>query len=386
MHPSPTFSFYCRTKINCGQRALEHLPVELEALDSRMPMVLAADKKAAAAVVGAFKGSGLTLAVMDALPMPPSPEQAAQLAVLYRRHHCDAIIAVGAGAVVDLARGVNILVSQQSDDLSAYAGKDTLVGPLKPMIVTPTAGGIALETSATLMVGKVSIESVQLMPDLAVIDPRLTSGDDPNALASQALATLAHAVEAATGPRRSPALDTYALAAVNLVAGHLVDAVQAADRRHTSMALVNAAVLAGGAFANGGQGMVHVLAALARSRIDVPLGFFLGILTPYCLEYRHLKQDRPIGHLLLDLTGPETTATAAPELHGAIVVNALYALLYDLDKASRGQIPSTLAKAGLQRGMLNDLAEQAAGAHPDLCDHQAAAMVLDHAWQGLPLV
>lgn len=386
MQQIPTFSFYCRTKINCGQKALEHLPVELEALDSRMPMVLAADKKAAGTVVSAFKGSGLTLAVMDDLPLPPTPEQAAQLAALYRRHHCDAIIAVGAGALVDLARGVNILVSHQSDDLNAFAGKDTLTGPLKPMVVAPTAGGIALETSATLMVGKVSIESAPLMPDLAVIDPRLTAGDDPNTLASLALAALAHAVEAATGPRRSPALDCYALTAINLVAGHLIDAVQAADRRRTGMALVNAAVLAGGAFANGGQGMVHVLAALARSRVDVPLGFFLGILTPYCLEYRYLKQNRPIGHLLLDLTGPETAATAAPELHGAIVVNALYALLYDLDKASRGQIPSTLAKAGLERQVLNELAEQAAQSHPDLCDYQAAAMVLDHAWQGLPLV
>jgi len=385
MHPSPTFSFHCRTKIICGKKALEHLPMELQALDSRMPMVLAADKKRAGSVVAAFKGSGLTLAVMEGLPMPPSPEQAAQLAGLYRHHHCDAIIAVGAGALVDLARAVNVLVSRHSDDLAAFAGKDTLAGPLNPMILVPTAGGIALEASGTVMVGKVGIESALLMPDLAVIDTRLAVEEDPKAMAAMAMAAMAHGVEAATGPRRSPALDVYALSALNLVAGHLIDTVHT-DRRHRSLALLNAAVLAGGAFANGGQGMVHVLAAMARSQVDVPLGFFLGILTPYCLEYRHLKQAQPIGHLLLDLAGPETAAAAAPELHGAIVVNALHALLFDIDKASRGLIPSTLAKAGLDRGILNHLAEQAAQTHPDLCDYQAAAMVLDHAWQGLPLV
>jgi len=299
MTQSPTFSFFCRTKINCGEKALEHLPIELEALDSRMPMVLAAARGGAGVVVSAFRGSGLTLAVVEGLSMPPTPEQAAQLAGLYHRHHCDAIIAVGAGALVDLARGVNVLVSHQSDALAAFAGKDRLAGPLRPLVVVPTAGGIALDTSATVMVGPVGLESPLLMPDLAVIDPRLLANHDPKVLAAMALAALAHAVEAATGPRCSPALEIYALAALRLVAGHLIDAVQSKDRRQKALALVNAAVLAGGAFANAGQGMVHVLAALIRSRIDVPLGFLLGILTPYCLEYRHLKQARPIGHLLM---------------------------------------------------------------------------------------
>jgi len=35
------YEFYCPVKINSGNRALEHLPVELDALNSRKPLILA---------------------------------------------------------------------------------------------------------------------------------------------------------------------------------------------------------------------------------------------------------------------------------------------------------------------------------------------------------
>jgi len=40
------YEFYCPVKINSGNRALEHLPVELDALNATKPLVIT-DKKIA---------------------------------------------------------------------------------------------------------------------------------------------------------------------------------------------------------------------------------------------------------------------------------------------------------------------------------------------------
>jgi alcohol dehydrogenase len=386
MESTLTFSFCCRAKIHCGQKALEHLPFELEALDSRMPMVLTSAGGTARPVVKAFKGSGCTLALMEGLPVPANEQHAAQLARLYRQNHCDAIIAVGAGELVDLAKAVNILVSHEDADLAAFAGTDRIDRVLKPLVVVPTVGGSAFESSHRLCLGETTIASPRLMPDLVVIDERLAGGDRTVALAAMALAALAHGVSAAAGPQSNPVMDVYALSALKLVAGHLVATVQSTKRRQGCTALINAAALAGCAYANSGPSTVHVLAGMAASRSGLPLGLFLGILTPYCLEYLHLKEGRSIDHLLLDLVGTDVAAMASQGMQGAIVINALHALLYDVTKASRGQVPSTLAQTGIDRQQLGPMAQQAAQDHPGLCDAAGAAVILEHAWLGIPMV
>jgi len=69
------YEFYCPVKINSGNRALEHLPVELDALNATKPLVIT-DKKIAKKglikkIEGAFKDSGITMAIFDGVPRFP---------------------------------------------------------------------------------------------------------------------------------------------------------------------------------------------------------------------------------------------------------------------------------------------------------------------------
>ena len=71
------FSFYCSMKINSGNRALAHLPIELAAVNARAPFIIAnrdqVGKKRFKFVIDAFRTSGLTLGVYDRLPDQPVP-------------------------------------------------------------------------------------------------------------------------------------------------------------------------------------------------------------------------------------------------------------------------------------------------------------------------
>ena len=93
------FEFECPVKIHCGQRALEHLPFELRALDAAKPLVIgdagSGREHRLGPVLKAFRNTAMTLGVVDTLPDEDPQRIAAQLASIYRVKDCDAIMAVG---------------------------------------------------------------------------------------------------------------------------------------------------------------------------------------------------------------------------------------------------------------------------------------------------
>jgi len=66
------YEFFCPVKTHSGNRALEHLPVELDALNARKPLVITGKDAAKAGLVDvlihAFRDSGITIGVFDGVP------------------------------------------------------------------------------------------------------------------------------------------------------------------------------------------------------------------------------------------------------------------------------------------------------------------------------
>src|SRR4030042_758647 len=137
------YEFFNPVKISSGRKALDNLPYELHQLNVQRPLVIS-DKGVSEAgltkiVTGAFADSGITLGgIYDDVPPDSSNEVVGAIAKVFRQNQCDALIAVGGGSAIDTAKGVNILVSEGSDDLLQFVGHDVLRRPLKPLIVVPT--------------------------------------------------------------------------------------------------------------------------------------------------------------------------------------------------------------------------------------------------------
>ena len=62
-------------------------------------------------------------------------------AKLYHEKKCDSIITVGGGSVIDCAKGIGIVTSN-NDDILTYEGVDNIPIPGPPLICVPTTAGI----------------------------------------------------------------------------------------------------------------------------------------------------------------------------------------------------------------------------------------------------
>ena len=135
------YEFYCPVKINSGNRALENLPFELDALNARKPLIVTdkenAKKGLIKKITDAFKDSGMTLGIFDGVPPVPDRKLVRGLMNRYRDTGCDSIIAAGEGVVVDTAKALNIVVSGRPEDLHEAAGEDMIQNPLGPFVFVP---------------------------------------------------------------------------------------------------------------------------------------------------------------------------------------------------------------------------------------------------------
>ncbi len=386
MTTADTYDFCCRVKFNVGASALEHLPSELDALNARMPLVMAARPRDAHLVVKAFRDSGLTLVVADRVDETASGETLHELARQYRLHRCDAIVAVGCGALADAAKALNLMVSTGVRELATLVGPGQIVGPLRPLVLVPTVGGNALESAAVASFGDWHLASTFLMPDLLVIDPRQTRQWSPQALIAMGLSALALSTETLLAERANGIALSYAQAAVRMIAAHLLETLRGKGAKHGPLALVNAAALAGCLVNSRAPGINQVLATALAPFCRLSPGAVAGLLLPYSLAFLCLKRQQCPEALLLPLAGAEIFATADRSLRPHVAINALHALLHDLHKASRGVLPRSLAEAGVPQPELAQCARQAAASRPDLLQEREALLVLEHAWEARPIV
>lgn len=396
------FEFVCPTRTASGLKALEHLPGDLGALNARKPLIItdkhSSEKGLVNQVARAFRTWGMTLGVYDGADSAAGMDTVKELYRLYLDRGFDAILALGGGATVDLAKVVNIAVSGRPEDLARCQGEGGLAHPLNPLAFVPSAAVTARECAGEVVFGDLYFNSPYLMPDLATIDPRMITDEAPLRLASTGMAALAYAAEAYAGARGNPLVESYAQLVINFVFEHLLDEVRPAmvEKARTArltegfslkkgrLALVNAACMAGYVYANTPPGLTARLGRAIGQRSSLAPALAMGIVLPGVLEDHVQRQGRDLSRILRPMVGLELfAATPAPQRFAAAMakirhlVNALFVL-------TEAAVPRTLEDAGLSREALAAVAEAVVppGAQPE--SHQACRAILEHAFTGQP--
>jgi alcohol dehydrogenase len=364
------FQFYNPVKILSGKKALENIPFELELLNASRPMIVT-DKGVVQAglvdiVAAALGGSNLTIgAVYDKTPPDSSNIVIGEAAALFRDAKCDSLIAVGGGSVLDTAKGVNIVISEDTTDLMKFIGADRLKKPMRPMIAVPTTAGTGSEVTLVAVIAneekrfKMLFTSYLLLPRVAVLDPRMTLTVPPRITAFTAMDALTHAVEAYSCLQKNPLSDAYAWAAIDLVRKYMVTAVTDGKNEEARMALANAALMAGCAFSNSMVGLVHAIGHAVGGVSRVAHGMAMAILLPWCMEYNMGKCAPFYGELLLPLAGPDEFLKTAPEKRASRSVAVIREMNSLLNKLAG--MPVTLKDCGVKRESLPDIARTALG-------------------------
>ena len=401
------YEYSCRVKIVAGHDALEGIPALLRHVGARRPL-LVTDKGVAGAglvdIVQQAIGDRLEIgAVADDVPPDSDLKVVHRLSALYRENGCDAMIAVGGGSVMDTAKGINIVVSERAEDLMKFSGSGALKRPLKPLIAVPTTAGTGSEVTLVAVIKdherhlKMAFVSFFLLPDAAILDSRMTLSLPAPITAATGMDALTHAVEAYYCLSKNPLSDVTALAAIRLVSGNLLKVVRNPSDREGRLAMANAATLAGMAFSNSMVGMVHTLGHATGSVCGVPHGVCMAILLPYGLEYNRHKREVVMGELLFPIGGPGIYGQTAPEDRTNRVIAYVRQLNEDLHEMTGGRHARFLGEVidregnpAVPRERLPDIARTALGDgsifyNPEDLDYDDLLMVLEAAWEGIPL-
>jgi alcohol dehydrogenase class IV len=149
---------------------------------------------------------------------------------------------------------------------------------------------------------KVPVVFSEILPDLAILDPEMTSAMPPNVTANTGIDALSHAVECYTSKVTNDFADGFALHAIRLIFEYLPRVYCDGTDLEARARMQYASCLAGMAIANGGTAIVHSLGQVVGVQYGVPHGASMSIFMPYCIEfsaqtiaYRYADIARAVG-------------------------------------------------------------------------------------------
>ncbi len=202
----------------------------------------------------------------------------------------DCIVSVGGGSAIDTAKGMAILL-KEGGKLQDYVGFQILTRPQTPHIVIPTTAGTGSEVTYVAVIKdheegrKLLFGDYNILPNVAILDPKMTEGLPPRLTAATGMDAICHAIEALHSLQREPIADGMALHAIRLIKEFLPKAVENGKDMVARGEMLIAANMAGIAFSNAQVGVVHALAHSVGARFKVHHGLANSILLPACLRY-----------------------------------------------------------------------------------------------------
>jgi len=221
-----------------GAGAIERLPEALAALGAKRPLVVTDKGIAASPLVqrpaDLMRAADLAVAVFGDVFGNPTVAQAEAAGAALRAHGADAVVAIGGGAALDVAKCAAVLARHPSPLLAyeAFLSEPKPIdGEVPPLVTVPTTAGTGSEVGRSAVVSddethrKKIIFSPKLLARRIILDPELTLGLPAKVTANTGMDALTHCVESYLHPMFHPMCDGIALEGLRLISGALPRAV-----------------------------------------------------------------------------------------------------------------------------------------------------------------
>ena len=204
---------------------------------------------------------------------------------------------------------------------------------------------------------KVIFAAYQLIPDVAILDPRMTVTLPPLVTAATAMDAMSHAMEACISNHRNPVSDAHGFSAIKLIRENLLPVIENGEDLQGRTYLANAACLAGAAFSNSGVGIIHALGHALGGECGVAHGVAMNIFLPHGLEYNMSEVGDIIAELLLPWAGPGVYVQTPKDIRAEKTVECVREFKDQLYKLTK--LPRTLSEAGVKADALEVVAQKA---------------------------
>lgn len=284
-------SFTVPKTILVGDNALEEAVAYFSQLGKKALVVTG--KHVGASVMiqylkNALERSGVSYAIFDGITGEPTDEMIKDGLKVYREHKCDFCIGIGGGSPLDAAKAIAAM-DVNAGSISDYNGKEIPV-PAPPIVAVPTTAGTGSEaTKFTIITDskreiKMLLKGESLLPQLAIVDYRMSMSAPASVTAATGLDALTHAVEAYTSKKASPMTDTLAVSAVKRILKWLPVAYTDGTNTLARKELAIAALEAGICIHNSSVTIVHGMSRPIGALFHVSHGLSNAMLLTTCIR------------------------------------------------------------------------------------------------------
>jgi len=245
-----------------------------------------------------FKESGTAYKTYLIPIKEPTADVAREVSDFARRTSPDLIVGVGGGSVMDMAKLMSIMVTNNEDPIKYCAlppdpWSDKVVNPGINKILIPTTAGTGSETSNTLVIiekgYKTWITSSKVTANISLIDPVLTYTLPPVVTRNTGLDALSHLVEGIVSSQANPISDGLIFQGVRIISKYLVRAYNNGNDEEARINMSFAAMLGGWVIAFpwvGGPATIgHCMSEALGPKFNIPHGQACAIMLPHAMDY-----------------------------------------------------------------------------------------------------
>jgi len=286
------------TTIRFGAGAVRELPAYLQTAAIRKPLVVT---DPVVSQLGFFKDilqdldrHFIQAEVFDAIHKNPVKSDVLAGGARYAESDRDAVIGLGGGAAMDVARAIVLRVNHHRDlfDYDDLIGGDQYVTEAVPLFVTiPTTSGTGSEVGRSAIISeedthrKRILFSPKLLARMVFADPMLTMDLPPFVTAATGMDALTHNMEAFIAKGFHPMCEGIALEGISLINQSIAAAVLKPGLESRAKMMI--ASLMGAVAFQKGLGVVHSLAHPLSSLLDTHHGLANAVNLPYGMRFNY---------------------------------------------------------------------------------------------------
>ena len=225
----------------------------------------------------------------------PTYDYLDKCAQVMRKHKdMDAIIGIGGGSVIDLAKGIAVLMVNKGEGLKYRGFPEDINRPI-PVVAVPTTAGTGSDATynavfTDLKAGKkLGINTTMNFPALSVLDPRLIASCPDSVIASSGMDALTHAIESFVSKKATPISRVLSVEAIKFLIPSLEKVMDFPDDLEIKGNLQIGAYLAGIALINASSGPAGALSYLLGTWYKIPHGVAGAVFLPHIHRFNFDK-------------------------------------------------------------------------------------------------
>jgi len=248
-------------------------------------------------VKSSLTSSDLNIEIFDNVHPNPIEEDVTTGVEMYKSGGFDGIIALGGGSAMDVAKTIRFMAVHepplsQYDD--ALGGDAKIVNPMPPLFAIPTTAGTGSEVgrSSVITLKETGRKTIffhpGLMPDIAVLDPKLTIGLPPHITAATGMDAFTHCAEAYLVDSFHPMADALAVEGMKMIVANLPKVLDVPGNLDARGKMLLAASMGATAFQKG-LGMIHSMAHPLSAEFNIHHGLANALLIKFGMEFTIAK-------------------------------------------------------------------------------------------------